>query len=111
MQKTDSKIIVALDYADKQQAMNFVDQVNPDLCKLKVGKEMFTRLGPAFVEKLQHKGFQVFLDLKYHDIPNTVAQACVAAADLGVWMLNVHALGGERMMQAAKQARSNSPGL
>ena len=97
----DPKILIALDYPQQQSALALVDQLNPALCRLKVGKEMFTHLGPAFVEKLQLKGFQIFLDLKYHDIPNTVAAACHAAADLGVWMVNVHALGGRRMMQAA----------
>jgi len=100
----DPKILVALDYANEKQALNMVDQLQPELCRLKVGKEMFTRLGPTLVEKLQRKGFQVFLDLKYHDIPNTVAKACQAAADLGVWMVNVHALGGRRMMVAAAEA-------
>ncbi|VAW62960.1 Orotidine 5'-phosphate decarboxylase [hydrothermal vent metagenome] len=84
-----SKIIVALDYADQSQAFELIDQLDNKLCRLKVGKEMFTRLGPAFVEKIQLKGFDVFLDLKYHDIPTTVAKACAAAADLNVWMLNV----------------------
>lgn len=99
-----SNIIVALDYDTEQAALNFVEQVTPELCKLKVGKSMFTRLGPGFVKKLINKGFDVFLDLKFHDIPQTVAGACKAAADLGVWMLNVHASGGLRMMQAAKEA-------
>jgi orotidine-5'-phosphate decarboxylase len=101
---SDPKILVALDYADEKQALDLVDRLQPELCRLKVGKEMFTRLGPALVEKLQHRGFQLFLDLKYHDIPNTVAKACQAAADLGVWMVNVHALGGRRMMEAAAEA-------
>lgn len=101
---SDPKILVALDYADEQPALAMVDRLQPELCRLKVGKEMFTHLGPAFVEKLHNRGFQVFLDLKYHDIPNTVAKACKAAADLGVWMINVHALGGRRMMEAAVEA-------
>jgi orotidine-5'-phosphate decarboxylase len=101
---TDPKILVALDYPDESQALAMVDRLRPELCRLKVGKEMFTRLGPGFVEKLQQRDFQVFLDLKYHDIPNTVARACEAAADLGVWMVNVHALGGRRMMEAAAEA-------
>jgi len=101
---SDPKIIVALDYADENPALRLIEQLDTDLCRLKVGKEMFTRLGPAFVEKIQRMGFQVFLDLKYHDIPNTVAKACQAAADLNVWMVNVHASGGRRMMEAAAQA-------
>lgn len=99
----DSKIIVALDYADAQSALNLVDQLNPSLCKLKVGKELFTAAGPQFVEKLIAKNFQVFLDLKFHDIPTTVKKACQAASNLGVWMLNVHASGGSAMMQAAAE--------
>ena len=103
-----SKIIVALDYPDAQSAMRLVEQLMPDLCRLKVGKELFTRAGPALVETLAARGFDVFLDLKFHDIPNTVASACQAAAELGVWMLNVHALGGERMLQAAKEGVSRA---
>lgn len=99
----ESPIIVALDYADRQQALDLVDQLSPELCRLKVGKEMFTRFGPGFVEALRVRGFQVFLDLKFHDIPNTAAQAVDAAADLGVWMVNVHASGGRRMMQACRE--------
>lgn len=100
---SDSPIIVALDYDNKYAAFSFVDQINPQDCRLKVGKEMFTRFGPEFVQELQNKGFDVFLDLKFHDIPNTVAQAVKAAADLGVWMVNLHASGGARMMNAAKE--------
>lgn len=99
-----SKIIVALDFPTEYEAMALVDRLQPSMCRLKVGKELFTRCGPALVKKLVDKNFDVFLDLKFHDIPNTVAKACSAAADLGVWMLNVHALGGEKMMSAAKQA-------
>ena len=98
------KILVALDYSTAEEALNFVAKVNPELCGLKIGKQLFTAAGPQLVEKLVGKGFNVFLDLKYHDIPNTVAKACIAAANLGVWMLNVHALGGERMMLAAREA-------
>ena len=108
MQKNDSKIIVALDYADINEAKDLVEKLTPDLCKLKVGKEMFTRFGPEFVKELCKENFDVFLDLKFHDIPNTVAKACEAANDLGVWMMNVHAQGGMRMMEAAKDALSNS---
>lgn len=104
---SDPKIIVALDYPEESQAYQLIDQLDPDLCRLKVGKEMFTHLGPAFVEKVQSKGFDVFLDLKYHDIPNTVAKACEAAASLGVWMVNVHASGGRRMMEAAAESLAN----
>ncbi len=101
-----SRIIVALDFPSEQKTLHLVDQLEPALCRLKVGKELFTRCGPDLVKQLVDKNFDVFLDLKFHDIPNTVAQACVAAADLGVWMLNVHALGGEKMMSAARQALS-----
>jgi orotidine-5'-phosphate decarboxylase len=100
----DPKIIIALDYPDKSSAMSLVEQLDGNHCRLKIGKEMFTRLGPAFVDEVQQRGFDVFLDLKYHDIPNTVARACSAACDLGVWMLNVHASGGRRMMEAAREA-------
>lgn len=100
---TDSKIIVALDYANTASANALIDRLDPALCKLKVGKELFTTAGPAFVESLVKRGYDVFLDLKFHDIPNTVAKACQAAANLGVWMLNVHASGGLPMMQAAQE--------
>jgi len=101
--KKSSPVIVALDFPSETETMQLVDQLEPSLCRLKVGKELFTRCGPTLVKQLVDKKFDVFLDLKYHDIPNTVAKACVAAADLGVWMLNVHALGGEKMMVTAKQ--------
>lgn len=97
----DPKVIVALDYADAKSALQLVSQLDPSLCKLKVGKELFTSAGPSFVEKLVAQDFKVFLDLKFHDIPNTVDKACEAASKLGVWMLNVHASGGSAMMQAA----------
>jgi orotidine-5'-phosphate decarboxylase len=97
------RVIVALDYPDRAAAMALAEQLQPGLCRLKVGKELFTRAGPQLVEELAARGFDVFLDLKFHDIPNTVASACHAAADLGVWMLNVHALGGERMLLAARE--------
>lgn len=99
-----SKIIVALDFPSADEAFHLVDQLNPSRCRLKVGKELFTRSGPRMVEQLTSRGYDVFLDLKFHDIPNTVARACSAAADLGVWMVNVHALGGQKMMEAAKAA-------
>ncbi len=103
-ERQGSKVIVALDYANKADAMAFVARVSPALCRLKVGKEMFTLFGPEFVRSLVAQGFDVFLDLKFHDIPNTVAKAVAASAELGVWMVNVHACGGLRMMAAAKQA-------
>ncbi|MDG2947980.1 orotidine-5'-phosphate decarboxylase [Bisgaard Taxon 10/6] len=98
----DSKIIVALDYETEAEALNLVDQIDPSLCRLKVGKEMFTTLGTNFVKQLQERKFDVFLDLKFHDIPNTVARAVRSAADLGVWMVDLHASGGLRMMEEAK---------
>lgn len=101
---TTPKIIVALDYPDARSALAFVKQVSPDLCALKVGNELFTTAGPYLVKQLVHQGFNIFLDLKYHDIPNTVAKACQAAANLGVWMLTLHTLGGERMLVAAREA-------
>ena len=104
----DSKIIVALDFADAASALQLVNQLDPSLCKLKVGKELFTAAGPQLVETLVAKNFKVFLDLKFHDIPTTVAKACEAASKLGVWMLNVHASGGSAMMQAALEGVSKS---
>lgn len=101
---TSSRIFVALDYADAAQALQLVDQLDPKLCGLKVGKELFTAAGPEFVKTLVARDFDVFLDLKFHDIPNTVAKAVKAAAELGVWMVNVHAVGGRRMLEAAKAA-------
>ena len=100
----DAKVLIALDYADEQSALDFVKRVSPEDCRLKVGKEMFTYFGPQFVKKLIDLGFDVFLDLKFHDIPNTVAKAVTAAAELGVWMVNVHASGGPEMMRKAKEA-------
>lgn len=95
-------IIVALDFASDAPAFTLAEQLDPARCRLKVGKELFTRFGPACVERLQRLGFEVFLDLKFHDIPNTVAAACAAAADLGVWMVNVHVSGGRAMLEAAR---------
>jgi len=96
-------VIVALDYPDADAALALVERMEPGRCRLKVGKELFTRAGPPLVRRLVDQGFEIFLDLKFHDIPNTVARACAAAADLGVWMINVHTLGGSRMMQAARE--------
>ncbi len=100
-EQEDPKIIVALDYPQAAPAIELANRLEPALCRLKVGKELFTAAGPQLVEVLQQRGFEVFLDLKFHDIPNTTAQACKAAAALGVWMVNVHALGGRKMMEAA----------
>lgn len=102
------RIIVALDFPTSKEALGLVDQLDAEKCRIKVGKELFTREGPVVVEKLQAKGFEVFLDLKFHDIPNTTAAACRAAAGLGVWMINVHTLGGRRMMEAARNAIDKS---
>ena len=99
----DPKIIVALDFPSQDPALALVDQLDPKKCRLKVGKELFTRSGPQLVEALQGRGFEVFLDLKFHDIPNTTSAAVAAAADLGVWMVNVHASGGEKMMAACRE--------
>jgi len=109
MPESDSKVIVALDYASAEQARQFVDNVTPDLCKLKIGKELFTAAGPDLVREFAGEGFEIFLDLKFHDIPNTVNKAVTAACELGIWMLNVHALGGKAMMSAAKEAVLSYP--
>lgn len=98
------KLIVALDFDSQDDALNLIDKLDPTHCALKVGSEMFTLFGTNFVKLLIDRKYKVFLDLKFHDIPNTVAKACKACAELGVWMINVHALGGFKMMQAAKEA-------
>ncbi|MDM8569195.1 orotidine-5'-phosphate decarboxylase [Thiotrichales bacterium HSG1] len=103
-QSNISPIIIALDFHKPELALELVEKLENKRCRVKIGKELFTCGGPTLVEKLVCKGFEVFLDLKYHDIPNTVASACSVAADLGVWMLNVHALGGYDMMLAAREA-------
>lgn len=100
----DSRIIVALDFSKESDALQLVDQLDPQACKLKVGLEMFTAFGAPFVRQLRSRQFDIFLDLKFHDIPNTVAGACRQVAELGVWMTNVHALGGLAMMQSARKA-------
>lgn len=108
----NSRVVVSLDYPVGKEALSLCQRLEPESCKLKVGKELFTREGPDLIEKLIKMGFDIFLDLKYHDIPNTVASACRVAADLGVWMLNVHASGGRTMMEAASEAidkSSNKP--
>ncbi len=103
MNESDPKVIVALDFPALPPALDLLAKIDPELCRVKIGKEMFTRAGPAFVEQVAGMGFEIFLDLKYHDIPNTVASACEAAADMGVWMVNVHASGGRKMMTAAAE--------
>ncbi|MFV7771000.1 orotidine-5'-phosphate decarboxylase [Shewanella marisflavi] len=101
---SNKPIIVALDYDNKSEALQLIDQLDPNMCRLKVGKEMFTLFGPDLVKEIHSRDFDLFLDLKFHDIPNTVAKAVTAAAELGVWMTNVHASGGLAMMQAAQKA-------
>ena len=104
MSKIKSPIIVALDFDDAASAFAMLDQLDPQLCRVKIGKALFTRVGPELVNRAQAQGFDVFLDLKFHDIPNTVAGAVKSCADLGVWMCNVHASGGMKMMVAAVDA-------
>ncbi|MCP3673863.1 MAG: orotidine-5'-phosphate decarboxylase [Gammaproteobacteria bacterium] len=101
MNSDTSRLIIAMDFAEKNQALSLADKLDPKRCRLKVGKEMFTRFGPDLVKQLHNRGFELFLDLKYHDIPNTVAKACASAADMGVWMVNLHISGGRKMMEAA----------
>ncbi len=103
MSRPDTPLIIALDYSDRDQVLAMADRLDPARCRVKVGKELFTRSGPQILEALHARGFEVFLDLKFHDIPNTVAGAVEAAADHGVWMVNVHASGGRRMMEAARE--------
>jgi orotidine-5'-phosphate decarboxylase len=105
----NKRVIVPLDVPDMESALGLAARLDPMLCRVKVGKELFTASGPEVVERLHDRGFEVFLDLKFHDIPNTVAGACRAAARLGVWMLNVHASGGEAMMRAAREAVAGVP--
>jgi orotidine-5'-phosphate decarboxylase len=97
------KIFVALDFGDENTAKTFVKKLSPNLCGLKVGKELFTSSGPSLIKWIHERGFSTFLDLKFHDIPTTVKKACRAAADLGISILNVHALGGSKMMEAARE--------
>lgn len=104
----EQRVIVALDFADAKPALALAERLSPTECKLKIGKELFTLAGPDLVRTLARQDFDIFLDLKFHDIPNTVAAACRAAADLGIWMLNVHASGGRKMMEAAKEAVDGS---
>jgi orotidine-5'-phosphate decarboxylase len=106
----EKRVIVVLDYPEATSAMALVERLDPSLCRLKVGKELFTATGPALVETLVARGYDVFLDLKFHDIPNTVAGACRAAARLGVWMVNVHASGGRAMLASAREAIDSGTG-
>ena len=99
------KIIIALDYDHIDNALAMADNLNPDLCRLKIGKELFTKYGPEVVIQLQKKGFEIFLDLKFHDIPTTVYKACISAFSLNVWMLNIHLSGGLNMSDAAMKAK------
>lgn len=103
MSVSDSPIIVAMDFDNADQCLAMARRLSPSDCRLKVGKELFTVCGPKIVEQLMALGFEIFLDLKFHDIPNTTSKAVKAAAELGVWMVNVHASGGERMMAAARE--------
>ncbi|MBI2970108.1 MAG: orotidine-5'-phosphate decarboxylase [Gammaproteobacteria bacterium] len=106
---SDPRVIVALDFPDRAAAESLAARLDPALCRVKVGQELFTAAGPELVQTLVHRGFGVFLDLKFHDIPNTVAGACRCAASLGVWMINVHALGGRSMLEAARRAIDTGP--
>jgi orotidine-5'-phosphate decarboxylase len=105
----DPRVIVALDYPEAGPALDLARRLDPKSCRVKVGKELFTAAGPGLLTQLQDAGFEIFLDLKYHDIPNTVAAACAAAADLGVWMVNVHASGGRAMLVAAREGIDRRP--
>jgi len=108
MSSNNSRLIIPLDFSSLKIAMDFVESIDPSQCKVKVGKELFTSAGPQVIADLKKRGFDIFLDLKFHDIPNTVAKACQAACALGVWMMNVHTLGGIDMMRAAVDAIENS---
>ena len=109
MDSTDPRIIIALDFPAVAPALDLLSRIDPAQCRVKIGKELFTRAGPRFIEQVAGRGFEVFLDLKYHDIPNTVAGAVRAAADMGVWMVNVHASGGRTMMTAAAERLAALP--
>ena len=103
----DSKIIIALDYSERKLVHEITSKLDPKLCKLKVGKQLFTKYGPTIIKDLQSDGFDIFLDLKFHDIPTTVYKATAEALELGVWMLNIHTLGGTKMMEEAVKARDS----
>jgi len=106
MTKDNNKIIIALDYSNKNDVFSLCEKINPNECRLKIGKQLFTKYGPEIVNQLQNKGFEIFLDLKFHDIPTTVYKACVEAYKLGIWMLNIHLLGGKPMIDAAINAKN-----
>ena len=101
----NNRIIIALDYNNKKQALALLKKLDPSHCRLKIGKQLFTKYGPGIVEELQKMNFEIFLDLKFHDIPVTVYKSCLEAYKLGIWMLNIHLLGGEEMVLAAREAR------
>ncbi len=110
-QQQRKRIIVALDVSSENDALRLLGELDPRLCRVKIGKELFTACGPRLVTKVQQRGFEVFLDLKFHDIPNTVARAVeVAACELGAWMINVHASGGRAMLEASSRALRDSAG-
>lgn len=100
----EKRVIVALDFNSSDAALHLVDSLDASLCRLKIGKELFTACGPELLKQIQDRGFEIFLDLKFHDIPNTVAKAAKVVGDMGVWMFNVHASGGHAMMEAAREA-------
>ena len=105
---TDTKIIiVALDYNNQEEVFKFIDNVDPNLCRIKIGKELFTNIGPRIIRELHKKGFEIFLDLKFHDIPTTVYKACISAFSLNIWMLNIHLSGGYDMACAAMNAKKD----
>ena len=104
MTQHDSKIIVALDYPNEHEALSLAEMLSPQQCRVKVGKELYTAAGPSIIRELTSLGFEIFLDLKFHDIPNTTARACAVAADMGVWMVNVHASGGRKMLEKCMEA-------
>ena len=110
-QNNTNKIIIALDYDNKKDVLELCSQLDPTCCRLKIGKQLFTQLGPDIIESLHAKNFEIFLDLKFHDIPITVYKACLEAYKLGIWMLNIHLLGGREMILAAKQARDEQSPL
>ncbi len=106
--RDEKKIIVALDYHDINHVMRFIDNIDPNLCRMKIGKELFVKYGPKIVFEIHKKGFDIFLDLKFHDIPTTVYKACLSAFSLDIWMLNIHLSGGLNMALHASKAKQES---